>query len=1575
MSVGYYGFNASYQQGCGGFISSDLGAVESPNFPNQYPPNTYCVWDVVSTLGSNITLTFDPQFGITNSDSGCDATKGDSLQLLNGRELDAPPLTPNNGAGSGFYCGSSPPQNLQTQANGLMVIFKTDASGNSNGFRFTFSAELGDCGSLLSLTDQVTSGTLSSPNYPSNYPTGIDCYWIIQVPATEAVQLDFTSFNVEVHSNCDYDYVLVLDGRTGDGAVLGKFCGNTQPPTTKSTSNEMTIRFRSDPYTVAGGFQATYSIAACGGTLVGTGGKITSPEYPSNYPLSTSCSWVVRGPAYHFLSFDFDMLDLATSDSSVCGDGTGDYIEFRTFNFTGPLLATVCGNTIPDTIDTVTNVVYITFVSDGSDNAGGFNMSYLASEDACGADLNNAGGAISSPNYPNAYDHARTCTWNIVVAVDRRVTLTFNAFAVEDPYEEDGVCYWDYIEVFNGVNPNSPSLRGRICGAQLPSPFESSGNTMRVVFVTDASVSNGGFLATYSSTEPRICGGLLNSQNGGFFTTPNYPKAYDNSMECLWTIANPNNVNSTTLITFTAFAVENHIVCDYDYVSLRAGATYDGYPVGTYCGHTKPDPIPIASPQNFVQFISDPYVTDTGFNATYRFTRCGGFIGGSTDGVITTPNYPSPYDHDDYCLWTIAVVEGHKVNLLFTNFTIELHNSCLYDYLKIFNGPTIDSPLVDTYCGTNKPTQFQSGSNTVTLLFQSDFSVSTGGFRVEWSEDGSGCGNIIFHDHAGSITSPNYPNNYPRNSNCIWQMFVDPAYHLDVTFDDNFNIEYNDGCLYDYVAFYDGSSEFSPEITRFCGVSGDDTAPDGDPVKSSIQYLTVRFRSDFSTQHAGFKANWEAHCGLTITSESGTIQSPNYPSAYNHNEYCEFLITYDDDFKFIMLTFSQFDVEAGSGPGLCDYDFVKVYGGSDKNAPLLGTFCGSMRPNTPLSSEGSMLVVFSSDPAEFDYGFRATYESSDCGGMLTASSGSINAFTHSDIHNNRNCTWQIEISPAERLVEFKFSTFDLEAHSGCQYDYVKIYDGIDTNAPLIGTYCGNRAPSHVLSTANQMTVEYITDDLETGNGFTAGYRAMPGPAEGCGGTLTGDTGTFTTPDLDNSGNYDANLNCVWLINSDVNKVVTVEFTSFKLENESSPGICGFDHVDVRDGSSELNPLALVACGLQAPSPFISSTNQLFVRFVSDPYVEDTGFVARYSTSPTTCGGTFLAGSNYLTLNSPPVTGLPQALGCRWTIDAGTDKSKSVMINFLDLNIQSTSNQGSNCAVAYVELRDLPLGDYGQVRRYCGSELPEDFISLDQIVQVNLRADVGTTGSGFKLQYKITGCSRDIIQPYGQLFSPGWPDPLAALLDCQLTIKVPEDQQIQLFFNYFDVEYEPNCEFDYVLIRNGSSPDSPVIKRLCGNYIPDPVFVMTNEVFIQLVTDPYIEGNGYDITYTSSNNSCGGIVVGDHGSVYSTLYPQPYQPNTDCGFSIRTPAGRPTTIHITFIDVYLECGDNGCYCVDDLLYIYGGPDINSPLMSAYCGYGTLTDLKSPTNGAYIRLKTTDFPPGSRSNAGFRVDFES
>ena len=68
-----------------------------------------------------------------------------------------------------------------------------------------------------------------------------------------------------------------------------------------------------------------------------------------------------------------------------------------------------------------------------------------------------------------------------------------------------------------------------------------------------------------------MCGGRLNLPEGGNFTSPYYPAAYKDRMECIWTIENPNPPNSTSLIRFAEFALEDHVICDFDRLHFRTG--------------------------------------------------------------------------------------------------------------------------------------------------------------------------------------------------------------------------------------------------------------------------------------------------------------------------------------------------------------------------------------------------------------------------------------------------------------------------------------------------------------------------------------------------------------------------------------------------------------------------------------------------------------------------------------------------------------------------------------------------------------------------------------------------------------------------------------------------------------------------------------------------------------------------------------------------------------------------------------------------------------------------------------------
>uniref|UniRef100_A0A8C1UGG6 CUB domain-containing protein n=1 Tax=Cyprinus carpio TaxID=7962 RepID=A0A8C1UGG6_CYPCA len=44
---------------CGGFISKLNGSFTSPGWPQEYPPNKNCVWQLIAPVQYRITLLFD----------------------------------------------------------------------------------------------------------------------------------------------------------------------------------------------------------------------------------------------------------------------------------------------------------------------------------------------------------------------------------------------------------------------------------------------------------------------------------------------------------------------------------------------------------------------------------------------------------------------------------------------------------------------------------------------------------------------------------------------------------------------------------------------------------------------------------------------------------------------------------------------------------------------------------------------------------------------------------------------------------------------------------------------------------------------------------------------------------------------------------------------------------------------------------------------------------------------------------------------------------------------------------------------------------------------------------------------------------------------------------------------------------------------------------------------------------------------------------------------------------------------------------------------------------------------------
>ncbi len=72
-------------------------------------------------------------------------------------------------------------------------------------------------------------------------------------------------------------------------------------------------------------------------------------------------------------------------------------------------------------------------------------------------------------------------------------------------------------------------------------------------------------------------------------------------------------------------------------------------------------------------------------------------------------------------------------------------------------------------------------------------------------------------------------------------------------------------------------------------------------------------------------------------------------------------------------------------------------------------------------------------------------------------------------------------------IKIIFTAFELEYHHNCEFDWLKIFDGSSTDAPLIGRFCGSDSPEIVLAdnTSGSLTFAFHSDSYQTKSGWVA----------------------------------------------------------------------------------------------------------------------------------------------------------------------------------------------------------------------------------------------------------------------------------------------------------------------------------------------------------------------------------------------------------------------------------------------------------------------------------------------------------
>lgn len=307
----------------------------------------------------------------------------------------------------------------------------------------------------------------------------------------------------------------------------------------------------------------------------------------------------------------------------------------------------------------------------------------------------------------------------------------------------------------------------------------------------------GAFLFGVASSAP-VSKELLH----GEVQSPNYPKPYPNNNISTWDIKVPKGYR--VRLNFRYFDLEPSEACQYDYIKITANkkdlGRYCGRP-GSTTGNHPGDRVFTSIGNRMRLFFSSDFsneengniVSYKGFSAYYHAVDldecapgndvdddgprcqhlCHNYIGGyfcschpgyhlqsdqhscqaecsnelftEHSGYLISPGYPDPYPPNLQCNYSIRVEAGMLITLEFLEpFEIDDHQQvhCPYDQLKIQAG----TEQIGDFCGTVSPGTIETNSSSVDIIFLTDESGFSRGWKIKYSTDRIRCPQPVPND-------------------------------------------------------------------------------------------------------------------------------------------------------------------------------------------------------------------------------------------------------------------------------------------------------------------------------------------------------------------------------------------------------------------------------------------------------------------------------------------------------------------------------------------------------------------------------------------------------------------------------------------------------------------------------------------------------------------------------------------------------------------------------------------------------------------------------------------------------------
>uniref|UniRef100_A0A8C6P5G2 Neuropilin (NRP) and tolloid (TLL)-like 2b n=1 Tax=Nothobranchius furzeri TaxID=105023 RepID=A0A8C6P5G2_NOTFU len=259
-----------------------------------------------------------------------------------------------------------------------------------------------------------------------------------------------------------------------------------------------------------------------------------------------------------------------------------------------------------------------------------------------------------------------------------------------------------------------------------------------------------------------------------------------------------------------------------------------------------------------------------------------------------------------------------------------------------------------------------------------------GGKPTEQPRKARHCGTWLRKTDGGSFSSPNYPNMYPPNKECLYVLEAHPRQRIELLFNAFFHIESSFECRFDHIEVRDGPFSFSPLINRYCGTDSPGL------IHSSGRFMWIRFISDEELEGKGFQVHYkftadpEFHlhvgglmnpipdCQFELTGLDGMIRSSQVEeeNKVKPDQAVDCIWTIQAPARNrISLKFLEYQMENSNE---CKKNFVAVYDGSSAIEDLKAKFCSTVANDLMLDTGFGVVRMWADETSRLSR-FRMLY--------------------------------------------------------------------------------------------------------------------------------------------------------------------------------------------------------------------------------------------------------------------------------------------------------------------------------------------------------------------------------------------------------------------------------------------------------------------------------------------------------------------------------------------------------------------------------------------------------------------------